>query len=195
MGKLVEDADVVTFAPATPVTSAGFLNPLQAQLRATHKERELNCTSLFVPDNADANNWDLNWAAGPGPTWVVTGAPPAGDDMVCWLPVRIGEKIVKTDITYLCNNQNGGEIALYERQGIAVGASAALINDASLFDIGENAANPWNPAANPTWYHRVQTTVSTIVAAGYQYYVYVQAPAAGGVVAVADFRIHVQFGN
>jgi hypothetical protein len=198
MGKYVEDARVVTFAADTLVAHDTYLNEQQDQIRGVFKALDQDVTSLFVPDTV--GTWVGEDACGGAndPGWT-TAAACNGDLMQLHLPLRVGAKLTQIDITYKGSNRAGGEIALYRDQLMAVGNAASPDAGAAtkLYDLGENAANPWQPTVNPLNWHRVQTAMAVTIAAGYRYWIRVGASTTGAGAAEKFFHCYLtyQLGN
>jgi hypothetical protein len=191
MGKYVEDARVVTFAADTLIAHDTYLNEQQDQLRGVLKARRLDVTPLFIPKSGDTWVYQYTGAAGLDWYWVCSSA---SQRMQAVLPLREGEKIVDIDVIYQDSSTAGGEIALYSKQRIAVGSAAALnasvhVADLDVLPVGD----PWNQGgAN---YYRVRTAVNVVVAADYQYSIWVQSSTnAGGDTFIAAI-VNPQFGN
>ncbi|MHC4620183.1 MAG: hypothetical protein ACYTEQ_20750 [Planctomycetota bacterium] len=196
MAKLCEDARVATMAVDSAVAHDTFLNEWQDQVRGMVKTLDLDITSLFHADWGDS--WAPDYATGGANSPGFRSDAAAGAQLT-WaqLPLRVGQKITQVDITYQGITQNGGSMALYKQEMRAVGNGASPDAGApsSLYDIGENAANPWNPTANPNNWHRVQTATSVIIESGWRYYIGIEKSAAAAIHRVSQVYISAQFGN
>ena len=196
MAKLVEDNRVFT-AAAGNVSSAD-LNSLQDQLKGIVKELSMDVTGLFVNDLASGSTWqpynniipadnrERHWA---------TGAAPAAEEMWCVLPIRVGSKITKVDITFFDGARNGGFMELRRKQDISVGAAAQLNASTQVTDFDTvGAGNPWN-YGDGNW-HRVSTAVNHVVVEDYEYLIRIVSSTWAGVGdLLARVVVYYQMGN
>lgn len=184
---------VKDYNPDDPITHTQ-LNNIQTEVIHAVEARRWNHTGAFLLDNA--GSWvEAYTGTGNYGYYLATAASPNGEQMGAKINLPVDATIIDIDVIYKGSNRTGGEIALYEQQLIAVGNAATRIAPAHLFDLGDNAANPWQPAVNPSNVHRVRTTVNTLIAPGYEYYVSVISSTTGGGSAEAFFTllINAQF--
>lgn len=188
--KLVENNRVEAPAPDAPADEAAYIE-IQDQLRGVLKARRFDATAIFLPQTASTWTHQYTGAAGLDWYWVCSTA---SQRMVAHLPLREGEKIVDIDVIYQDSSTNGGEIALYSKQRIAVGSIANLNASVKVADLDvAPVGNPWNQGG--AWYHRARTTINTVVAADYQYSVWVQSSTNAGGDTFVALIINPQFGN
>lgn len=173
--------------------TAADLNAIQDEVIHALEARRWDLTSGWIYDEGGANPWRGNNSANRG--FHATIGIPNGEAMTRYIILPVDATIIDIDVIYNGSNRTGGEIAFYSEQLIAVGNSAALNAPVKLFDLGENAGNPWQPTVNPTNIHRVRTTVNTTIAAGYSYFVQVLASTGGGGAAeiFRTLKINAQF--
>lgn len=183
---------VLTGAPDTPVSSAKW-NQWQDEVIHALEARRWNHTPAFHADNA--GSWVRAYtAAGNLEYYMATGAAPNAEQMSAEIILPVDAKIIDIDVIYQDSSRNGGEIALYKQQLMAVGnAAAPSVATAKLFDLGASAPNPFNQGG-ANWY-RVRTTVNEVIAEGYRYYVSVisSTTGAGGSENFYTLLVNAQF--